>query len=197
MTQAAFDAIDFVPLKGPQRYKLVMGTIIPRPIAFVSTLGPTGVVNVAPFSSFVSLSAASSLVGFSIATGIRTKDTLVNIEAMREFVINTVPEELAIQVQACAADVTPDVSEVELTGLSVLPSSIIKTPRVAETKIQFECRLHSITAFGTGRLIAGEVVMMHARAGLVKEGKVDLAQYAPLGRLAGRNYCRIGDVIAV
>jgi flavin reductase (DIM6/NTAB) family NADH-FMN oxidoreductase RutF len=197
MTQAAFDAIDFGPLKGPQRYKLVMGTIIPRPIAFVSTLGPTGIVNVAPFSSLVSLSAASSLVGFSIATGIRTKDTLVNIEAMREFVINTVPEDLAVQVQTCGENVPPEVSEVEMTGLSLAPSTVIKTPRIAETKIQFECRLHSITPFGTGRLIAGEVVMMHARSGLVNDHKVDLRGYAPLGRLAGRAYCRIGDVIDV
>jgi flavin reductase (DIM6/NTAB) family NADH-FMN oxidoreductase RutF len=193
-----FESIRFDSLDKPQRYKLFMGTIIPRPIAFVSSLGPNGVVNAAPFSNFISLSATSSLLGFSVAVGARgAKDTLVNIEAMREFVINTVPVELAHQVQASAQDVPSEVSEVDLTGLGLLPSTLIRTPRIAQTKIQLECELYSITEFETARLIAGRVVMMHARTGLVHDHKVDPRAYDPLGRLGGRTYCRIGDIIDV
>lgn len=192
----AFETIELDRLEDLQRYKLFMGSVVPRPIAFVSSLGPNGVVNAAPFSSLVSLSAVSSLIGFSIDKGKRgEKDTLKNIRAHGEFVINTVPRALAHQVQKCGEPFAPEVSELDQVGLTTEPSHVIKTPRIAETNIQFECRLHSLTDFEAGILVAGRVVMMHARRGIVADHKVGLSAYSPLGRIGGRAYCEIGTII--
>jgi flavin reductase (DIM6/NTAB) family NADH-FMN oxidoreductase RutF len=183
----------------PIRYKLFMGAIVPRPIALVTTLGPHDVVNAAPFSSFMSLSAVNNLVAISInerdSGGV--KDTVRNIVARREFVINTVAEPLAVQAQTCADHFPPDVSEVTVAGLGLIPSRAIATPRIVESPIHFECVLHSILPFETAQLIVGRVVVMHARNGLVEGARVNLERYAPLGRLAGRAYCKVGDVIDV
>ena len=183
----------------PVRYKLFMGAIVPRPIALVTTLGPDDVVNAAPFSSFMSLSAVNNLVAISInergPEGV--KDTMRNIVARREFVINTVSEALAVQAQTCADDFPPHVSEVSVAGLSLVASQTIATPRIAESPIHFECTLHSILPFETAQLIVGRVVVMHAREGLIEGARVSLDGYAPLGRLAGRAYCKVGDIINV
>jgi flavin reductase (DIM6/NTAB) family NADH-FMN oxidoreductase RutF len=162
----------------------------------VSTLNAEGKVNVAPFSAFMSVSAINNLLAISVnerAGG--TKDTVDNIRARGEFVINTVPEALAQQVQLCSEHFPSDVSEVEQAGLTVVPSTAIATPRIKETPIQFECKVHSMLPFETAQLIVGRVVVMHARAGLVNDYKVAIDRYLPLGRLAGRTYCRIGDLV--
>ena len=86
-------------------------------------------------------------------------------------------------------------SEVERTGLHLLPSTQIEVPRIAESKIQFECKLHSITPFGASHLVVGEVLAMHALKGLVADCKIDTLRYGALGRVAGRNYCKVNDII--
>jgi flavin reductase (DIM6/NTAB) family NADH-FMN oxidoreductase RutF len=193
----------FVPAEatGPQRYKLFMGSVIPRPIAFVCSVNENGKTNVAPFSNFMVISAGASLLAFSVgseaAAGDREKDTLRNVRANGEFVINTVPEALAAQVQTCSENFPPDVSEVEVAGLTLIPSSRIRTPRIAETRIQFECKLHSIVPFGGPHLIVGQVLLMHAERGLVTDYKIDPRRYGPLGRIGGRTYCRLGELIDV
>jgi flavin reductase (DIM6/NTAB) family NADH-FMN oxidoreductase RutF len=195
----AFESFVPAEVAGPERYKLFMGSVIPRPIAFVCSLNDSGRTNVAPFSNFMVVSAGASLLAFSVgseaAAGDREKDTLHNVRQRGEFVINTVPATLAQQVQKCSETYPPEVSEAEVTGLTLIPSEKIATPRVAETRIQFECRLHSILPFGGPHVIVGQVLLMHAEAGLVKDYKIDPLQYQPLGRIGGRTYCRLGELI--
>lgn len=193
-----FDHIDLDALGRAERYKVLTGAVIPRPIAFVTTLGPNGVVNAAPFSQFIILAVDPGLLAFSVGPrpeGI--KDTLVNVRKTREFVINMVPEGWETIVQRASEDHAPHVSEVELLGLRTMPSLRVKPPRLADTKIQFECRLEQIPQFGDApnHLVIGRVVAMHAQQGLAKDCKIDPAAFAPIARIGGRNYVRLGDVI--
>jgi flavin reductase (DIM6/NTAB) family NADH-FMN oxidoreductase RutF len=104
---------------------------------------------------------------------------------------------LAEQVQHCGEHHAAKKRKVELAGLRLIPSERIKTPRIADCSIQFECRLHTILRFGDSHMVVGEVVLMHAKAGLVKNRKIDPLEYAPLGRIAGRNYCAVRNIISV
>jgi len=195
-----FDHVDLSTLSRAERYKLLTGAVIPRPIAFVTSIGPNGVVNAAPFSQFVILAVDPGLLGVSIGPrdGSR-KDTLVNVERTREFVINMVPEGWEQRVQQASADHPPEVSEVELLGFETLPSLHVEPPRLAGSKIQFECRLQQILHFGTApnSLVVGEVVAMHIGSGLATDCKIDPKAYSPIARIGGRNYVRLGDIVEV
>ena len=205
MTQTApseitFDHVDLATLNRAERYKLLTGAVIPRPIAFVTSLGPNGIVNAAPFSQFIILAVDPGLLGISV--GPRPggpKDTLVNIKRTGEFVINMVPEGWEETVQVASEDHPADLSEVDLLGLRTLPSSLIKPPRLAESKIQFECRLEQIVPFGEApnSLIVGRIAIVHIRCGLASDYKIDPKAYSPVARIGGRNYVRLGDIIEV
>lgn len=196
-------------LSAQTRYKLFSGCIIPRPIALVTSVSPGGTVNAAPFSQFFLISSDPPLLGIIVGQregGYRDgqnqdngpiKDTLTNITQFGEYVINTAPEELAVAVQQCADELPPEQSEIGHAGLHVVPSTRVRVPRVAESKVQFECQLHRIVPFAGSTLIAGEVVMIHAAPGLIEDGRVDIGRYAPLGRIGGRNYCRLTDLVSV
>ena len=195
-----FDHVDLSTLTRAERYKLLTGAVIPRPIAFVTSIGPNGIVNAAPFSQFVILAVDPGLLGVSI--GPRPggpKDTLVNIEASGEFVINMVPEGWEQRVQDASADHAPDVSEVELFGFETIPSLHVAPPRLVGSKIQFECRLQQVLHFGTApnSLVVGEVVAMHIGSGLATDCKIDPKAYSPIARIGGRNYVRLGDIVEV
>ena len=195
-----YDCLTLDGMSRLDRYKLLTGSVIPRPIAFVTTLNENGGVNAAPFSQFIIIAADPGLLGFSIGPGAGgVKDTLHNVRRTNEFVINTVPEELASAVQLCADHEVPGDSELDLAGLTPLPSVYVTPPRIAESLIQFECRLERIVEFGNApnALVVGQVVLMHARRGLVRDGKVDAAACRMLGRIGGRNYCRVREFIAV
>ena len=192
-----FDRLELAGLSFDERYRLLNGSVIPRPIAFVSTLNEDGTVNAAPFSSFMIASVEAGYLAFSVGPSDRPKYTLQNIQRNREFVINTVPQELAHQVQLCGEEQQPGVPKIELAGLRAMPSEKIDTPRIAESKIQFECKLHAILSFGDSHMVVGEIVLMHARNGVVRDGKIDPINYGPLGRIAGRNYCSVRDMISV
>lgn len=197
---ADYETIPLDALSPRDRYKLLIGSVIPRPIAFVTTLHETGLVNAAPFSQFIIIAANPGLLGFSVGVERgRIKDTLINVRRTGEFVINTVPEELAGQVQLCADHEASGDSELDLAGLTAVPSERVAPPRIAESLIQFECRLERIVEFGTApnALIVGQVVLMHARNGLIKDYKIDPAAVRMLGRIGGRNYCRVREFIAV
>lgn len=200
MREQDFEQIDPASLTKLERYKLLTGTVIPRPIAFVTTLNEDGSVNAAPFSEFVIVATSPGLLGFSSGIGKwGTKDTVVNIQRMKEFVINTVPEHLAVPVQECAQELPRNESEVLATNLEVLPSELIATPRIAESRVQFECALHSIIEFGSqpNSFVVGEIKRVHAIRGLVRDAKVDPLEFQPLGRIGGRRYCTIGRLIDV
>lgn len=199
-TRHEFDRFDPPNLSPLERYKILTGTVIPRPIAFVTTVNDDGGINAAPFSEFVIVATSPGLLGFSSGAGKwGTKDTVVNIQRTGEFVINTVPEHLAVPVQECAEELPRNDSEIERTKLELIPSELISTPRVAESRLQFECVLHRIIEFGSlpNSFVVGEIKRIHAQRGLIRDAKVDPREFRPLGRIGGRRYCTLGQLIDV
>lgn len=169
--------------------------VVPRPIAWITTRSPGGLVNVAPFSAFTFVSNKPPLLGVNIGrkAGLR-KDTANHISATREFVVHIANSALTPELHASAIGHPPEVSEVDLLGLQTLPSLHLAVPRLQLAPVAMECRLHSITPFGdTGaEFFVGEVLCWHLREGLVKNGKVDSFELDPVCRLAGPNYATLG-----
>src|SRR4051794_36173695 len=128
--------------ENPQNiYKLMIGTIIPRPIAFVSSLSADGIPNLAPFSFFTAISANPPVICFSPMVrpaDSSFKDTLRNVEATREFVVNIVSEDFAAQMNVCSAEYPPDIDEFAESGLTPIPSDLVKPARVKESRVQME-----------------------------------------------------------
>jgi len=181
-------------------YKLMIGMIVPRPIAFVSSVDAAGIRNLAPFSYFTACSSNPPVVCFcaAVRNGPRPyKDTLYNIEATGEFVVNIVSEEFAEQMNLCSADVPPEVDEFELSGLTPVASDLVKPPRVAESKVQMECRLHQIIRVsdqpGGGILVLGEVLRFHVLESLLDGYKIDPDRLNAIGRMGGPTYTRTRD----
>jgi len=194
-------AIDPAEYPAPDIYKLMIGLIVPRPIAFVSSLDASGVRNLAPFSYFTGCSTNPPVVCF--CTAVRSgplphKDTLTNVRATGEFVVNIVSEEFAAQMNQCSAEVAPDVDEFELSGLTPLASELVKPPRVADSKAQMECRLREIITVsekpGGGILVLGDVLRFHVLEGLVDDRfRVDQEKLDAIGRMGGPTYTRTRD----
>ncbi len=180
-------------------YKLLIGAIVPRPIAFVSSLSPDGVRNLAPFSFFTAVSANPPVICFApmINSASRPKDTLANIAATKEFVVNIVSESFLPQMNQCSAEFPPDVDEFTESGLSALPSERVKPPRVAESQIHMECALVQIVQVSTsplgGSLVLGEVKLFHIADALFDNFTIDPAKLHPIGRMAGATYTRTTD----
>jgi flavin reductase (DIM6/NTAB) family NADH-FMN oxidoreductase RutF len=181
-------------------YRLIVGAVLPRPIAFVSTLGPTGVANLAPYSFFTVVCASPLTICFSAMRRGQAgskKDTLLNIEANGEFVVNVVDESFVQQMNAASADFEHGVSEFEQTGLTPIASTVVAPPRVLESPINMECRVHQLVAVsdqpGGGTLVLGRVVRMHIRDDLLAERRIVTERWQPLGRLAGATYARVSD----
>jgi flavin reductase (DIM6/NTAB) family NADH-FMN oxidoreductase RutF len=181
-------------------YKLMIGLVVPRPIAFVSTVDAFGIRNLAPFSYFTACSSNPPMVCFSttVRSGARPcKDTLQNIRATGEFVVNIVSEEIAEQMNMTSADVPPEVDEFELSGLTPIASDLVKPPRVAESKVQMECRLHQIIVVsdkpGGGLLTIGEVLRFHVLEGLLGGYRIDPDKLKAIGRMGGPTYVRTHD----
>lgn len=181
-------------------YKLMIGVIVPRPIAFVSSVDEHGVRNLAPFSYFTGCSTNPLVVCFvtAVRTGARPqKDTLHNVVATGEFVVNIVSEDFAERMNAASAEVPPEVDEFELAGLTPLASELVRPPRVAESRVQMECRLRQVIAIsdkpGGGNLILGDVVRIHVDEAIVANGKVDPDKLRAIGRMGGPTYVRTRD----
>jgi flavin reductase (DIM6/NTAB) family NADH-FMN oxidoreductase RutF len=183
-------------------YKLMVGSIVPRPIALVSSVDENGVRNLAPFSYFTACSSNPPVVVFCpmLRPGPvppMTKDTLRNIIATREFVVNIVSEEFAERMNATAAQVPPEVDEFVLSGLTPMASELIKPARVAESHIHMECRLLQVVQVGDrpggGSLVLGEVLRFHIRQDLVKDFRIDPDRLHAIGRMAGSTYVRTTD----
>ena len=168
-------------------YKLMVGVIVPRPIAFVSTVSAGGVRNLAPFSFFTGISANPPVICFSPmirgSNGTR-KDTLRNIEAVKEFVVNVVSEEFAEKMNVCSAEFAPEVDEFEMSGLTPIPSELVKPPRVQESHINLECRLVQIV----------EVLRFHIDEALFDHNKIDPDKLHAIGRMGGPTYTRTTDL---
>ena len=152
-------------------YNLMIGLVAPRPIALVTTLGPSGSVNAAPFSAYNYLCLDPPIVGLGVhaggGQGAGLKDTARNIEATGEFVVNVVTEDLAHRMNVCAVDFPPEVSELEMAGLTPEASSAVAVPRIKEASAALECRLYQTLQPGLGRIILGRVLAIHVEDRLV------------------------------
>jgi flavin reductase (DIM6/NTAB) family NADH-FMN oxidoreductase RutF len=189
---------DLRELEPAQRYKLLGGLVVPRPIALVTTRDPDGRDNAAPFSFFNVLAEEPPLVvlGLGISPTGRAKDTTNNIRDNGEFVVNLVDEPIAAAMNLCAIDLPPEVSEVELARFTLLPAETVAPGRIAEAPVSLECRRYVTLQPGRERyIVLGEVLMLHVRDGIVDPERlhVDRDRYAPIGRLFGGGYVRTRD----
>jgi flavin reductase (DIM6/NTAB) family NADH-FMN oxidoreductase RutF len=189
---------DPTTLSEHDRYKLLISLVIPRPIALVTTVGPTGVVNAAPFSFFnlFSESPALAVLGLQTRPDKSLKDTSAHIRERGEFVINLVDEALGEQMNQCSVDFPPEVSEIDAAKLNLLPSEKVTTPRIKEAPAALECRHYTtLEVSATRRLAIGEVVQVHVRDGLwdPEKMRIDMTQYRPLARLFGNFYASLSE----
>ena len=181
-------------------YKLLIGVVVPRPIAFVSSLSAEGVRNLAPFSFFTVASANPPVVVFTpMVRGSdgQHKDTVRNIEATGEFVVNIVSEDFVVKMNACSYDYPPEIDEFEISGLTALPSDLVKPPRVAESRVNMECRLSEVVHVSTkplgGSLVIGEVLRFHVADELFTDFRIDPDKLQAIGRMGGPTYTRTMD----
>lgn len=182
-------------------YRLLISVVTPRPIAWVTSVDRQGRVNLAPFSFFNAFGADPPVVVFAPnrkRDGSK-KDTLANVEAIGEFVVNVACADLAREVNLSSKELPAGESEVELTGLSVLPSTKVKPPRLAESPVNLECVLRQVVPIGdrqfSANLVIGEVVLMHVAERVLDErGRVDPRKLRTIARLGGDFYCHTGDL---
>ena len=181
-------------------YRVLTGVVVPRPIAFVSTVSADGNFNLAPYSFFNAVGYDPPTIVFSSSrhVGGKQKDTLANIEQTGEFVVNVVVDDIAEAMNKTAAEFPAGVSEFEIAGLTPAPSDLIKAPRVAESPVNMECRLIQVIPIGKGAhehgLVIGEVILMHLRDDILDGHRVNHHILKPTGRLAGSMYCHTSDV---
>ena len=186
-------------------YKLIIGSILPRPIALVSTLSEVGIPNLAPFSFFTGITSKPPTIGFAPALKGKVgdkKDTLTNIESSGEFVVNVVTEDISDKMIKTATDVPPDVDEFKIAGFTAIESEIVKPPRVKESPINLECKLFKVVYIGdgtagSGAFVIGEIVAYHINDAIYNEGKIDTALLKPVGRLAGQDYTTLGKCFSM
>ena len=192
--------IDPADLGAERIYRLMTGIVVPRPIAWVTSLSAKGVVNLAPFSAFTFVSQKPPMLAISVGrkAGVY-KDTAHNILDSEEYVIHIADTPLMGALHESSFEHPPEISEVEHLKLETLPSELIKVPRLAAPPVAMECRFRQCLEFGDAksRLIVGEVVMFHLRDGLVNNGKVETAALDPIARIAGPRYARLGEIVTL
>lgn len=192
-----------IDLKGMGKdaiYKLLVGAVVPRPIAWVTTLNDAGKVNAAPFSCYTFVSSQPPLVAVSMGR-VRggAKDSSRNAVARGEFVVNVAQSSQAKELHLSSTEHPPEVSETELLGIATAPSIKVSTPRIAEAPVAMECRYVQTIEFGELRaqLVIGEVLHMHVRDDLYRDGKIDSVALDPLGRLGGPRYATLGEILTL
>lgn len=189
--------IDPNQLNPSQAYDLMISLIVPRPIAFISTVSPEGITNAAPFSFFNGVSTDPPLVAISIARrGQEKKGTLRNIEGTGEFVVNVVDEDLAEGMNRAAGSYPPNTNKFEAAGITTKPSVKVKPPRIGEAPVSLECKLEQIIPLPESKdaLILGRVVHIFLKDDLWIRGGVDPGRLRAIGRLGQSDYCRIRDM---
>ena len=178
-------------------YKLLIGCVVPRPIAWVSTVDAAGVRNLAPFSFFMGVCGDPPTVAFSCGPRAGDgKDTARNAESTGEFVVNVVDDDRAQQMNLSSGDYPPELDEFALTRLTPAPSLVVKPPRVAEAPINMECTVARILPVGKAHLILGHIVQWHVRDDVydAATGRLDMHRLRPVGRLTGNLYSHIHDI---
>jgi flavin reductase (DIM6/NTAB) family NADH-FMN oxidoreductase RutF len=196
-------SIDPVTNTERENYKFLIGSIVPRPIAFVTTQSKDGILNGAPFSYFNIVSSNPPMISLSIQRNSgRQKDTARNIIESKEFVVHIVDEQNVEKVNMTAASLPPEQSEIELAKLTPVDSVKISVPGVKEAKIRMECSLeHSIELGGmdspSSDFIIGKVVQFHIASDIYENGRIDPRGLAAVSRLAGTNYAKIGEMFSI
>jgi len=186
--------LEFASLPVQERYKLLASLVIPRPIAWISTVDAAGVINCAPYSFFNAFAEDPPLcmVSFGPRQDGLTKHTLTNILDTGEFVVNLVDEATANAMHLSAEEIPQDESEFTKTGLTPAPALRVRHPRIAEAPISFECTVYKTLEITATRVfVFGEIVLLHARDGIIDPltKRVDEAHYRPIGRLYANRYC--------
>ncbi|WP_308633986.1 flavin reductase family protein [Paenibacillus silvisoli] len=187
-----------------ENYKLLIGSIVPRPIAFVTTLTDDGILNGAPFSYFSIVSSNPPMISLSVQrkTGVM-KDTARNAKGRREFVVHIVDESNVKQVNETAANIPSNRSEVELAGMTPVQSDEISVPGIKESKIRMECVLeHALELGGTPDspgtdLLIARIVKFHFADEIIENGHIDAQKLAPISRMAGNYYSKLGQLFEI
>ena len=188
-----------------ETHKLMIGSIVPRPIALVSTTSNNGINNLAPFSYFNGVCSKPPTIMFAPARrgwDGKEKDTLINIRKTKEFSINIVSEDIGEKMVKCSTDYKKEVDEFSKSGLSPIPSKKIKPPIVSESKISLECKLNQIVQIGkddagSGFIVIGTIVLFHIEDDVYDNGRIILDKLQPLGRVAGNGYVRSTDTFDI
>jgi len=182
-------------------YKLLIGAVVPRPIAWVSTVSAYGIANLAPFSFFNAVCSNPPTLLFCPVNHPdgREKDTLRNIRQTQEFVVNVATENVVKALNQTSANYPSDISEFAQAGVTPIPSSLVAAPRVEESPIQFECKLVQVVdvgdgSNGSGHIVIGRIVYAHFDARVYQAGKISIEALKPVGRLAGNSYCPVREV---
>lgn len=180
------------------RHELMMSAVVPRPIAWISTVGADGIFNLAPFSSFTTIGVNPPLIVVSIGPkrGGEEKDTLRNIRFSKDFVVNVVDENLAKAMNQSSFEYPSNVSEFKEVGLTPVKSDLVKSPRVAESPVNIECKVAQILKLGeTGQVIIGEVVLVHVKDELWTGEYIEPSRLKAVARIGGiQSYCRTRDI---
>lgn len=181
-----------------ENYLLLTGSIIPRPIAFVTSVSKDGLVNGAPFSYFNIVSAEPPLISLSVQHDQgKQKDTARNILEKKEFVIHMVDESNVEKINITAARLQPNESEITLAELTEIPSSIVRVPSVKEAKIRLECVLETAVHLESADLLIGRVVQYHVDDTIYSNGRIDAEKLAAVSRLAGSQYAKVGELFSL
>lgn len=196
--------IDPAKVSAKEVYKTMIRAIAPRPIAWVSTVSPTGATNLAPFSYFNGVCSDPAVLSFSVVNKPdgSPKDTVRNIVANEQFVVNVVPFFMANPMAQTAADLPYEESEIDLANLTTIDSVRVSPPRIDGSPIHFECRLFQLIEVGDGptgaNLILGKIELIHAHDAAIDEsGRIDPELIDLVGRMGGRDYCRTNDRFSI
>lgn len=195
--------VEPVKLQGRELHDFFSSLIVPRPIAFVSTIDTAGRHNAAPFSAFARLTLDPPVLALGIGRRKgEKKDTVRNIESVGDFVVNMVNEDLAQAMNQASADYPPDVDEIKEVGLTAVKSEKVKSPRIAEAPISLECKLLQIMEIGSKpnrtTIILGEILLVHIKDEVMTDGKIDPLKAKIVGRLGDGNiYCRTTNIFAL
>ena len=192
--------IEAKTLSSEATYKLLVGIVVPRPIAWITTRSSEGCVNAAPFSCFTFVSHDPPLVGINIGRRAGAmKDTERNIREQREFVVNIADESSIEVLHRTSFDYPPDISETSELKLDLAPSDEIAAPRLSCAPVNMECRLEQLLEFGAlkQQFVVGRVVRYHIHDDIYRDGKIDTAKLKPIARLGGPSYAKLGEIVTV
>lgn len=196
--------VDPAAVDAENTYKLLVGAVVPRPIAWTTTMSGSGRVNLAPFSCFTFVSSEPPMLALSVgrlglADSLHLKDTARNIAERGEFVVHIADESQVELVHESSGEYPADVSEVEELGLALVPSRRVSVPRLAAAPVAMECRHSQTVEFGRLRaqLIVGEIAQFHVAEHLYLDSKIDATRFRPIARLGGPRYARLGEILTM